>query len=288
MPHRYITYNDEEDLVIKCPYNAQFVSLLKDLVDKDSRKWDAYDKTWTVDAAYEEQIIKLLVKHYPSRPSDEKRYTTSRTAYYELFPQRSRNPNPTAEQIRRRQQATPDPDPAKRVDKIRVIDPNTGEIIEKKVTKPSRAEMEETIRDLTGQVSTSKYELENARRNLRAAEERATRAGAGRATLERTIAELRFKLTMAEASNRSAGETPPNSDPNRPYGWDSYNFSGAGPGTSFNAEHYKTLHLDPSAPPSLVEATRRSLASLYHPDRPGGDEAKMKAVNKAADAILGK
>jgi hypothetical protein len=43
---------------------------------------------------------------------------------------------------------------------------------------------------------------------------------------------------------------------------------------------FKALFLQPSAPPELVRAAFKCLATLYHPDK-GGDEEKMKAINAA-------
>jgi hypothetical protein len=58
------------------------------------------------------------------------------------------------------------------------------------------------------------------------------------------------------------------------------------PAMSGLAAQYARLHLLPSAPPELVEASRRVLARRHHPDVAGGDPAHMVAVNSAADAIL--
>jgi hypothetical protein len=46
------------------------------------------------------------------------------------------------------------------------------------------------------------------------------------------------------------------------------------------AEWYKTLFLQPGAPPALVDAVYRQLAKLYHPDV-GGDLRTMQAINEA-------
>jgi hypothetical protein len=48
---------------------------------------------------------------------------------------------------------------------------------------------------------------------------------------------------------------------------------------------FGTLHLLPSAPRALVEASRRVLARQHHPDH-GGDTGKMTTINVAADAVL--
>lgn len=43
---------------------------------------------------------------------------------------------------------------------------------------------------------------------------------------------------------------------------------------------------DPAVAAELIAAGRRALANRYHPDRPGGDAARMQAVNAAADRLL--
>jgi len=48
---------------------------------------------------------------------------------------------------------------------------------------------------------------------------------------------------------------------------------------------YLTLHLQPGAPVLLIEAARRTLARLHHPDA-GGDTATMQRINAAADLLL--
>jgi hypothetical protein len=51
-------------------------------------------------------------------------------------------------------------------------------------------------------------------------------------------------------------------------------------------EHYRAVHLLPSAPPELVQAARRALVKLHHPDA-GGDVRTMQDVNAAFDIIQG-
>jgi len=51
------------------------------------------------------------------------------------------------------------------------------------------------------------------------------------------------------------------------------------------ASSYRVLHLQETAPRELVEAARRTLARLHHPDAGGTDEA-MAAINAAADLLL--
>jgi hypothetical protein len=48
----------------------------------------------------------------------------------------------------------------------------------------------------------------------------------------------------------------------------------------------RQLHLLESAPAELVAAAKKTLATLYHPDKPGGDLRRMQEVNNAADVIL--
>jgi hypothetical protein len=50
---------------------------------------------------------------------------------------------------------------------------------------------------------------------------------------------------------------------------------------------YHVLHLQPTAPPELVEAAYRTLTKLYHPDR-GGDTETMAAINAAVSVIRGR
>jgi hypothetical protein len=51
------------------------------------------------------------------------------------------------------------------------------------------------------------------------------------------------------------------------------------------SDPYVTLHLLPSAPPEVVKAAYRALATLHHPDK-GGDEEKMKRLNEAYGRLL--
>ncbi len=48
---------------------------------------------------------------------------------------------------------------------------------------------------------------------------------------------------------------------------------------------YKTLHLLPSAPPELIRAAFKCLATIFHPDKPGGDDERMKAINRAYEKL---
>lgn len=47
---------------------------------------------------------------------------------------------------------------------------------------------------------------------------------------------------------------------------------------------YHVLHLQPTAPPELVDAAYRCLSRLHHPDQ-GGDTETMQAINEAASII---
>jgi hypothetical protein len=53
------------------------------------------------------------------------------------------------------------------------------------------------------------------------------------------------------------------------------------------AEHFQTLHLLPTAPVELIEASYRVLAHLHHPDV-GGDLRSMQDLNAAYAAISGR
>lgn len=50
---------------------------------------------------------------------------------------------------------------------------------------------------------------------------------------------------------------------------------------------YTVLHLLPTAPPELVKASYRTLASLHHPDK-GGDTAIMAKINEAYEDLCKK
>jgi hypothetical protein len=58
-----------------------------------------------------------------------------------------------------------------------------------------------------------------------------------------------------------------------------------GKSTSLDAA-YRVLHLRKSAPPVLVKAARRALATLHHSDHHGGSDEVMASINSACDAIL--
>lgn len=48
MSHRFISHDENGDLRLRTPYNNDFIDALKDLVDKDSRRWDRDAKHWWV------------------------------------------------------------------------------------------------------------------------------------------------------------------------------------------------------------------------------------------------
>lgn len=50
---------------------------------------------------------------------------------------------------------------------------------------------------------------------------------------------------------------------------------------------HAVLYLLPDAPPEVVKAVYRALATKYHPDMPGGDDAKMAELNAAVAEIAG-
>jgi hypothetical protein len=50
---------------------------------------------------------------------------------------------------------------------------------------------------------------------------------------------------------------------------------------------YAVLHLLPDAPHEVVKAAYRALAMKYHPDKPDGDDAKMRELNDAVAEIMG-
>jgi len=47
------------------------------------------------------------------------------------------------------------------------------------------------------------------------------------------------------------------------------------------SDPYTALWLLPGAPPEVVKAAYKALATLHHPDKPGGDDERMRAINSA-------
>jgi DnaJ-domain-containing protein 1 len=58
----------------------------------------------------------------------------------------------------------------------------------------------------------------------------------------------------------------------------------APPPSAGGNDHYRVLHLLPTAPVELIESAYRTLARLHHPDR-GGDVVAMQRVNAAYHAL---
>lgn len=98
--------------------------------------------------------------------------------------------------------------------------------------------------------------------------------GALRRWLDRTFEEEAVEWTVRDGSDAgaSSSEHAPSS------GWS----HAAMPPALVAA--YQALHLQPTAPPQLVQAAYRCLAQLHHPDR-GGETAAMAAVNEAISVI---
>lgn len=55
--------------------------------------------------------------------------------------------------------------------------------------------------------------------------------------------------------------------------------------TTVATSPYTVLHVLPTAPPEVIDAAYRALAKLYHPDRVGGSNEKMKELNMAYDKV---
>ncbi len=50
-------------------------------------------------------------------------------------------------------------------------------------------------------------------------------------------------------------------------------------------EAFQSLFLQPDAPPELVKVAHRTLALMFHPDKPSGDLKKMQRINSAYDEL---
>jgi len=48
---------------------------------------------------------------------------------------------------------------------------------------------------------------------------------------------------------------------------------------------YSILHLLPSAPPHVIRAVYKALATVNHPDKKGGDVVAMQQINRAYDQL---
>lgn len=62
---------------------------------------------------------------------------------------------------------------------------------------------------------------------------------------------------------------------------------GAGDSPPGSKDPYQVLDLEPGATVDEVKAAARALKIRYHPDKPGGDEAKFKRINDAEHQLLG-
>ena len=80
-----------------------------------------------------------------------------------------------------------------------------------------------------------------------------------------------YRSTLSQWQSRWFEHSPPSPSPS-PWTW-------APPPSGVHGA-YAALHLLPTAPPVLVRAAYRTLATLHHPDR-GGDTATMVALNAA-------
>ncbi len=88
-------------------------------------------------------------------------------------------------------------------------------------------------------------------------------AGRMRWWLEYCRANLSAEVEWLDGDDSETEWTPPNSA--RPK----------------SADPYQTLHLLPSAPLEVIKAAYKALAIKHHPDKHGGDEERMKAINDA-------
>jgi hypothetical protein len=59
------TYTGGGDVVLRFPYDARLVELLKAEIPPCARSYDSGDKTWTVSASYAALALRLLVMLYP-------------------------------------------------------------------------------------------------------------------------------------------------------------------------------------------------------------------------------
>lgn len=53
-----------------------------------------------------------------------------------------------------------------------------------------------------------------------------------------------------------------------------------------NKNCYLILHLGSTATKKEIKTSYRKLATLYHPDKPGGDAEKFKVIKQAYDALM--
>jgi hypothetical protein len=86
--------------------------------------------------------------------------------------------------------------------------------------------------------------------------------------LDYAHAELGARVEWQTSSDRTR-EKPPEPPPAKPK----------------TIDPYAVLHLRETAPPELIRAAFKCLAAIFHPDKPGGDEERMKAINRAYEKL---
>lgn len=182
MSHQFITHSDDGDeLYLKTPYNEEFRDKMKDLVDRDSRKWDAEAKHWIIDPAYEELLEQLVRDYWGSG----QRGNAKRTA--KASPTISRRYAST-----KRSREVPDP--------IGSVDDYIERI--------AREDVSHVIKELTAKVGALTYELDDAKRQRTTAQSEANRLRAANQRDQRTINELTYKLQTAEMMGAASGAMP--------------------------------------------------------------------------------
>jgi hypothetical protein len=98
-------------------------------------------------------------------------------------------------------------------------------------------------------------------------------------TVESTYADLAVRLLLRHFP---AAEVPARWRYRAP--WEEPPPWSESPTAARSSDHYRILHLLPTAPVELIESAYRTLARLHHPDR-GGDELAMQRINGAYDAL---
>lgn len=176
MSHRFIAHDENGDLKVHTPFNADFIADLKNLVDKDSRRWvpagSAHNRRgyWWVDGAYESQIEELLRDYFGAKTAKAR-----------------------GSRVREKEQPT------------EVVNVGEEDVV---LALASARDPVQTIRDLTSRLGALTYELEMER-----AEGTRLRVENARINREihrhdREINELKYKLMLAEARGGSANEMP--------------------------------------------------------------------------------
>lgn len=51
-------------IMVRTPYNPEFIDELKNEIPREARKWDTEEKIWKVDASYADDLEKLVRKFY--------------------------------------------------------------------------------------------------------------------------------------------------------------------------------------------------------------------------------